>query len=149
MNNSEIKFQEYLNNQRIPFWFIQQDVPTYSNMLRSLNIKRPDFFVLIPNFGFVLVDIKDKEPLKKHKKLCLDFDEVKKYANLQRLFNIPVWFVISNASVHYTTWYCLPASRAIMLDEFRFGSYMSIPLEEYIQISFDRSFYDLFKLSYK
>ena len=146
MNKAEQQFQSYLNKHNIPFWFIQQDLETYSKTLKQFNTKRPDFFILIPNFGSILIDIKDTTPLKKHKKICLDYKEIIKYNNLQKYFNMQVWYIISNNQVHYSTWYCMPASKAIQFKRFLVNNkYLSIPLEEYFQISINEPFYNLLK----
>jgi hypothetical protein len=144
MNKAEEEFQKYLNKHSIPFWFIDQETNTFSKSIKQLNTKRPDFFVFIPKFGFILVDIKDKLPLKKHKKICLDFQETIKYYNLHKNFNMQVWYVISNKSVHYSTWFCMPASKAIEFEDYLiYGKYLSIPLDEYVQLSTNESFYKL------
>ncbi|MAG77973.1 hypothetical protein CL616_01265 [archaeon] len=148
MNKAEEEFQKYLNKHNIPFCFIDQETNTFSKTVKRLDLKRPDFFVLVPNFGFVLVDIKDKVPLKKHGKICLDYFETLRYCRLQKLFNMPVWFVVSNERVHYSTWFCMSATRARDLDEFLVGrEYLSLPIDEYFQLSTNEGFYKIFTKS--
>ncbi|MAG77799.1 hypothetical protein CL616_00370 [archaeon] len=144
MEPAEEYFQEYLNKHRIPFWFIQQDKKTFSKTVKQLNTKRPDFFILIPNIGFILVDIKDMEPLRKHKKFCIGFKETEKYNNLQKLFNMQVWYIISNKHTHYSTWYCMPASKARTYKHFQVKEdYYSIPVEDFTQLSTHEPIYNL------
>ena len=142
----EEKFQEFLEQSNIPYWYIQQDIKTFSSALKIHNTKRPDFLVLLPNFGSILVDVKDKPPLEKYKKICLLYKDIIKYKNLQQNFNLQVWFAVSNKQVHYETWYWIPATRAYELSKkFLVKSnqiktfkkkpedYVSIPISEYIQ----------------
>ncbi|MFH1972456.1 MAG: hypothetical protein ABIJ18_03195 [archaeon] len=144
MNTAEKQFQEYLDKHKIPFWFINQETQTFSKEIKQLKIKRPDFFILIPNFGYLLVDIKDKTPLKKHKKLCIDYIEAKKYSNLQKLFNMQVWYIISNKDIHYTTWFCIPATKVLQYKKFLVdNTYLSIPLDDYKQISTSQHLYKI------
>jgi len=37
------------------------------------------------------------------KSFFIDSDEVEKYLNLRRIFNLPLWYVISNENYHYKT----------------------------------------------
>ena len=54
-NIAEQEFKKWLDKHRIPYWYIQQDIDTFSQELKKQFTKRPDFFILIPNFGFILV----------------------------------------------------------------------------------------------
>ena len=75
--------------------YIHQDIETFSNGLKKHFTKRPDFFILIPNFGFILVDVKDKKSAEKYEKFFVDFEDVEKFLNLQRIFNLPMYYVFS------------------------------------------------------
>jgi len=139
-NVSENKFIKWLNNNKIHYWYIEQSKENFSFRLKELNIKRPDFFILIPNFGFISLDIKDKSTALKHEKFFFSYVEVEKYLRMQRIFNIPCWFVISNKINHYKTWFWIPVSK-IIKNGFIFTpknstriSY-SVPLSEFIQVS--------------
>ena len=147
MNNSEKEFQKYLNKHNIPFWFIDQETATFSKAIKKMGGKRPDFFVFVPNFGFMLVDVKDKEPLVKHKKICLDFDETRRYCKFQEVFGIPIWFVVACESMHYSTWYCIPVTKVKELKGFLINrKYYSVPVEKYSQLSTNSPFYELIGL---
>ena len=88
---AEKMFMKYLNQHNIAFWYIQQDINTYSNALKKYNIQRPDFLILIPNFGSVLIDVEYKLPLKKYSKFCICDIKTKKYETLQKKFNLQIW----------------------------------------------------------
>ncbi len=144
MNDAEDHFQNYLNQHGIPFWFIQQDRDSFSKKLKQLKAKRPDFFILLPNFGFILVDIKDSTPLRKHEKFCIDYNETIKYNNMQKLFNMQVWFIISNKHTHYSTWFCMPATKVQTYTNMLVKKdYYSVPIKDFIQLSVNESFYNL------
>jgi len=140
---AEEEFRRWLDRHNIPYWYIQQDLSTFSPALRELFIKRPDFMILVKNFGFILVDVKNKEPSRKHGTIFIDRDEVLKYSTLQRNFNLQVWYAISNELVHFKTWYWIPVSRVLEIGRSREyesrsgGKYFSINLSEFIQVSFD------------
>lgn len=144
-NIAEREFQKWLDYHEIPYWYIQQDVNTFSEGLKNQFLKRPDFFILIPNFGFILVDIKDKNTAKKYEKFFIGAQEVEKYINLQRIFNMPMWFIISNSSYHYKTWFWMPLTN-LMSSGFLFNpkedkerACYSIALSKFIQVSYEDS----------
>ncbi len=143
-NVAEQKFQNWLDKHSIPYWYVQQDINTFSPALKKYMTKRPDFLVLIPNFGFVIIDVKDKEPAIKYEKFFINAKEVEKYINLQRLFNLQSWYVISSEKYHYRTWFWIPIVN-IVKRGFTFetkekkGICYSIPISEFIQVSEDDS----------
>lgn len=133
-----------MDKNKIAHWYIQQDIKTFSVELKKRFTKRPDFFVLIPNFGFILVDVKDKQPAEKYETFFINADEVEKYMNLQRMFNLQCWYVISNEKYHYKTWFWIPITKVVKSGfEFKskekgYGCY-SVPISEFIQVSDDDS----------
>ena len=144
---AENKFKEYLDAHSIPYWYIQQDIETFSPALKKFHVQRPDFFILIPNFGFILIDVEHKEPLEKYKKFCIDNEETNKYNNLQKLFNMQVWYAFSNEKIHYTTWYCIPVSKVVELKEYylvKEKNYISAPMESFTQLSMHEKIIKLF-----
>jgi hypothetical protein len=59
---TEARFQQWLDNHNIPYFYIKQDLETLSPALKdTFSSKRPDFMILIPNFGFIFVDVKYKK----------------------------------------------------------------------------------------
>ena len=143
-NIAEQEFKKWLDKHRIPYWYIQQDIDTFSQELKKQFTKRPDFFVLIPNFGFILVDVKDKRSAEKYEKFFINAEEIEKYMNLQRIFNLQSWYVISSGKYHYKTWFWIPISKVIKTS-FTFKpkgenkECYSIPISEFIQVADDDS----------
>ena len=135
--DAEQKFKEFLDKQHVPYWYIQQDIETFSPALKKLNVQRPDFFILIPNFGFILIDVEHNVPLEKYNKFCVSEPETFRYNNLQKYFNMQVWYAFSNEKIHYTTWYFMPMTKVLELRKqylVKDKHYISLPMESFIQI---------------
>ncbi len=56
---AEHEFKEWLDKHNIAYWYIQQDIETFSPSLKQYMTKRPDFMILIPNLGFILIVFSD------------------------------------------------------------------------------------------
>jgi hypothetical protein len=100
-NVAEKRFKEWLDKNNIPYWYIDQTLESFSPALRKYLSKRADFMILLPNFGLIFVDVKEKEELIKYPKFTLFAEEVDGYLSMQRTFGIPVWFAISHEKYHY------------------------------------------------
>ena len=104
--------------------------------------KRPDFMILIPHVGFILVDAEYKSPAEKYEVFQIDTAETEQYCNLQNYFNLQVWYVFANERDHYKTWHWIPVSKVLEIAkkdkkffESRGGSYCSIAMDKFIQVS--------------
>jgi hypothetical protein len=164
MNNSEIKslgdktelrFKEWLDKQNIPYLYIQQDKDTFSSVFKNESYgKRPDFMILLPNFGFIFIDIKNKKIDTKYKTFCIDENEAKIYSSFQRIFNLQIWYVISNENYDYKTWFWIPNSKVMESDIKTYISgksgegFFPIPIKDFIQISDNDSINRLFEKSF-
>lgn len=140
----ESKFQKWLDKNNIPYWYIQQDIFTFSPALKKYMTKRPDFMILIPHVGFILVDAEYKSPAEKYPAFYIDAAETEQYCNLQNYFNLQVWYALSNERDHYKTWYWIPALQVLEIAEKEKrifegpkerGKYCSIPMDKFIQVS--------------
>lgn len=148
----EQKFKEWLDKHNIPYWYIQQDLDTFSLSLKKyFGSKRPDFMILLPNLGFIFVDVEYKRFVPNYGTFPLDCVETIQYSNLQRNFNLQVWFVISNEDSDYKTWFWIPVSKVLETGKReKFVSsksgmdFFAIPITEFIQIAFDDSLDRLF-----
>lgn len=149
---TELKFQEWLDSHNIPYLYFQQDTETFSSAFKGyFGGKRPDFMILIPNLGFILVDVKHKNMSETYKSFPIDSQETRKYSGLQRKFNLPIWYVLSNEKVDYKTWYWIPISKVLEEGKnprFKSGKsnmdFFAIPTTQFIQISLDDSLDRLF-----
>ena len=139
-NRAEEKFMEWLKFHKIPFWYIQQNMESFSDGLKDYRTKRPDFMVLVPYVGSIFVDIKKKKPAKKYKKFYLDEEETNKLCNLQNFFNLQVWYVLSNDEFyHYDIWYWIPVSKVLEVGKLyrqKNGDerYYSVKMENFIRV---------------
>lgn len=152
---AELKFKEWLDRHNIPYFYIKQDLETFSSALKnSFSGKRPDFMILIPNFGFIFVDVKNKRLNQDYKTYPIDSYETKKYSKIQRLFNLHIWYAVSNEDYDYRTWLWIPISRVLEAGIPRFISskskedFYAVPPEEFIQISEDDSLERIFSKSF-
>ncbi|MBM3247045.1 hypothetical protein FJZ17_00685 [Candidatus Pacearchaeota archaeon] len=152
---AELKFKEWLDKHNIPYFYIKQDLETFSNALKnSFSGKRPDFMILIPNFGFIFVDVKNKRLNQEYKTYPIDSYETKKYSKIQRLFNLHIWYALSNEDYDFRTWLWIPVSRVLEAGIPRFISskskenFYAVPPEEFIQISEDDSLDRIFSKSF-
>lgn len=151
-DNAERKFKEWLDKHQIPYWYIQQDINTFSFSLKKyFGSKRPDFMILLPNIGFIFVDVEYKKLSPIYKKFPIDSEETQSYSNLQRNFNLQVWYALSNEDYDYNTWFWIPVSRVLEVgrDDKKVSSksemeFFAIPSSEFIQISSDDSLDRLF-----
>lgn len=153
---AEQKFKEWLDKHNIPYFYIKQDMETFSSAFKNIfSGKRPDFMILIPSFGFIFVDVKYKKIHPDYKTYPIDGEETKKYSSLQRLFNLHIWYALSNEDSDFKTWLWIPVSKVLESGIPKFTSsvskedFFAVPLSEFIQIADDDSIERLFsKLSY-
>lgn len=140
----EGRFQQWLDRNEIPYWYIQQDISTFSPALRKYMTKRPDFMILIPHVGFILVDAEYKKPAEKYDEFQISEKETKQYCNLQNYFNLQIWYVLASESDHFNTWYWIPASKVLQLSEEENkifpsskgdGNYCAVSMKKFIQVS--------------
>src|SRR3989344_5869639 len=112
----ESYFKKWLDKHNIPYLYIQQDTETFSlTFNKFLAGKRPDFMILIPNVGFILIDVKYRKINPQYKTYPLDSEETKQYSSLQRKFNLQVWYAISNEELGYKTWLWIPNTKVLEL----------------------------------
>lgn len=143
---TERKFREWLENHNIPYIYLQQDTKTLSVAFKKyFSGKRPDFLILIPNLGFIFVDIKYKKLNSEYKTYPLDGKETKNYSSLQRKFNLNIWYVLSNEDSNYKTWLWIPISKVLESGIPKYTSskskmeFYAVPPSEFIQMAVDDS----------
>ena len=147
---AEKKFQQWLDKNNIPYMYIHQEPETFASFFKA-GFKRPDFIILIPNIGLILVDVKYRVISNKHNDIAIDSDDLTKYSKLQRNFNLPIWFAISNREINYEKWFWIPVSKTIelMLPQFKSSlsqmDYNPIKLEEFIEVSDKDSLHKIFQ----
>lgn len=152
-NEAEKNFKEWLDRHKIPYLYINQEIDTFSSVFRD-KLKRPDFMVLLPNFGFIFVDVKNKKIQQGYDTFCIDSNETKKFSSLQRKFNLQIWYVLSNENYNYNTWFWIPVSKVLesgreIKESSKSGEdFFPISAKEFIQISDNDSIDRLFTKSF-
>jgi len=143
---AEEKFRGWLEKHNIPYLYLQQDTQTLSLAFKKyFSGKRPDFLILIPNLGFIFVDVKYKKLNPGYKTYPIDSEETKNYSSLQRKFNLNIWYVLSNEDFDYKTWLWIPVSKVLESGRPVFTSskskmeFYAVMPQEFIQIAIDDS----------
>jgi len=136
---AEKEFKKWLDRHEIPYWYIQQDIDSFSKALKKYMTKRPDFMILVPHVGFILTDVEYKKPAEKYNVFYIDENEAKQYCKLQNYFNLQVWYVFSHEEYHFNNWFWIPVSKVLELGKShknRWGeAYRSVPLENFVSVS--------------
>ncbi len=132
----EKKFEEWLKANDIHYLHFDQSKEWKLNLLKG--VKRPDYMVLIPHIGFILVDVKTKPFQMESGKYCMNIEEANKFKNLQRYFNLEVWYAIGE-DPEYNAWYWISNDR---LEEMNleqgvgpYGDYYKLPRKEMVKIN--------------
>lgn len=149
---TEAKFKDWLDVNNIPHWYIQQDIETMSPALKKYFVgRRPDYMILLPHLGFILVDVEYKKVSDKYSDFMVDCKETSEYSNLQRNFNLEVWYAYSNEQSDYKTWYWIPVSKVLEKGKANRHTsstsgedYYSLKINEFTQIAYDDSLDRLF-----
>lgn len=148
---AETNFKKWLDKHDIPYLYIKQNPESFSKAFKNqFKGKRPDFIILIPNFGFIFVEIKHKDLNLKYKSYPIDCRETKKYSSFQRKFNMQIWYAVSNERMDYKTWLWIPTSKVMELGIKKKVSsksgegFFPIPPQEFIQLSQNDSLERLF-----
>lgn len=155
-DETEKRFKEWLDKHSIPYLYIKQDTESISSSIkRYFHGKRPDFMLLIPNLGFIFVDVKYKKLSKEYNSFPLDSKDTKQLSSVQRSFNLQIWYSISNEEYGFNTWFWIPVSKVLEEGDIRnknrvFKSgkskedFFAVPINKFIQISFNDSLDRLF-----
>jgi hypothetical protein len=153
-DEAEFMFKEWLDKHNIPYFYINQDEESLSPALLDLfSGKRPDFMILLPHFGFIFVDVKNRSLHPLYKNYPLDTYETKKYSSIQRRFNMQIWYAISNREYDYKTWLWVPVSKVMESGISIYNSskskedFYAVPLDVFTQIADDDSLDRLFAKS--
>ena len=93
-DKAERLFSEYLNNQKIPYYFIDQSKEKYSNEFKENEIQRPDF-IIHTKYAIYYVDVKHRKKYSSGQNLeerfYLNKNEIKRLFKFQNELNTTVW----------------------------------------------------------
>ncbi len=107
---AECLFSEYLDNKKIPYYFIDQSKEKYSNEFKENEIRRPDFIIHTIH-GIYYIDVKHRDTSKSsEKRFYLNAKEIKRLFRFQYKFNATVWIAFINVK-ESTEFYFAPISK--------------------------------------
>ena len=133
---AEDNFKEWLNTNKIPFWYIQQDKLTFADAFKGEIVRRSDFIILLPNIGFILTDVEYKIPAKKYPQFQINVDETNRYCRVQEKYRLNIWYVFSNDIDHFNIWHWIPVSKVREIGKnSNYGEYFGIPMDKFIVLS--------------
>jgi Holliday junction resolvase len=93
-DKAEELFVQYLNDNKIPFYRINQEVKSYSKQLSDNDIRRPDLIIHLKK-GLFYVDVKYRTKINfgenDEKRFYLNIFEIKGLTNFQNELNSNVW----------------------------------------------------------
>jgi hypothetical protein len=91
---AENLFSEYLNDNEIPFYLIDQKIETYSDHFSHNEIRRPDFIIHLKK-GIFHIDVKYRKKKNfgenNEKRFYLNRFEMRGLTNFQNEFNSDIW----------------------------------------------------------
>ena len=65
--------------------------------------------ILLPYFGFLLVDIKHKKFNKEYPDFLFNSEETEKYAHFRETFGHEVWYAVSDTESDFKEWLWIPS----------------------------------------
>jgi hypothetical protein len=151
---AEAKFKKWLDEHKIYYFYIEQNLGTFPIMFGKDKLKRPDFMILLPNVGFILVDVKHRSITGKYNDIAIDAPDLKKYALFQSKFHVPVWYTFSNETLDYKTWFWIPISKILELNPPKYTSsiskepYFPVKINEFVEVKNIESLAKIFSKSF-
>jgi hypothetical protein len=105
---AENLFAKYLNDNKIPFYRIDQEKETYSTVFSDNEIRRPDFIINLKK-GMFHIDVKYRKKKSfgenKEKRFYLNMFEIRGLTNFQNDLNSDIWIAftedLENPDFHY------------------------------------------------
>jgi len=111
---AEEEFKKWLDEHKINYLYIKQGIKSFPKSF-SKELKRPDFIILLPDAGLIMVDVKRRDIIYKYNDIAVDIPDLIKFDNFQRKFHIPIWYAFSNENLNYEDWFWIPLSDVIRL----------------------------------
>jgi hypothetical protein len=96
---AEKLFEQYLNEKKIPFYYIAQDKESKSEELKNKGIRRPDYLALTKT-GACYIDVKFRNKIKfgtdEEKRFPLDQYIINTLFEFQKEFRQEIWLAFTN-----------------------------------------------------
>lgn len=113
----EKQFEKWLNEHEFGFVSISQNKDDLAHVFQG-TVKRPDHLVLIPQIGFIAIDVKNKTASGGG--FTMDIDgEIAKALEFERLFGIYLWYAFKDSRSDGTQWHFISAYDAVEFGEKR------------------------------
>jgi len=147
---AENKFQEWLESKKLPYLYVKQTLDSMPTLFKEQGIKRPDFFILIPNIGMIAVDVKCIKLTGKNRDYYFNvYNEVFPLLHFEQNFRMPTWFAITyDDSMAFKTWRWIPVSSVAQykITDTVNGECYFVPPQNCIEVSFNEGIGKLFNL---
>lgn len=143
----EKQFEKWLNEHGFGFVGFQQNKDDLAHAFRG-EVKRPDHLLLIPQIGFIAVDVKNKK--QSGGGFTMDIDgEIAKALEFERLFSIYLWYAFKDRCAKGDQWSFISAYDAMTHGEVRTNSsegtqFLHIPIYHFQTVSNMDDFQKLF-----
>ncbi|MGH1399099.1 MAG: hypothetical protein ACRBCT_07790 [Alphaproteobacteria bacterium] len=143
----EKQFENWLNEHNFGFIAVQQNKDDLAHAFVE-HVKRPDHLLLIPQIGFIAVDVKNK----KLSKDCFTMDidgEIAKALEFERLFSIYLWYAFKDKDADGEEWHFISAYDAMTYGKERKNPsngkrFLAIPVARFRTVSNMDDFQKLF-----
>lgn len=140
-DHGERLLNAWLNEQGMSYVYVNQDRKYFANLFQG-EVKRPDFLVLLEAIGILAVDAKNCQTSDwgNH---TLSHDELRKAANFERLFRIPVWYAFRYETEAGDVWRWISLLKALEVGKDR-GDFRAIEIEDFAEVSSNADFGKLY-----
>lgn len=121
-NDGEKEFIYWLNQNDLPFLYVEQSVETFASRHFVDKIKRPDFHIVIQGLGVIAVDVKCQKFNDGYKTFTINHHETNKLKNYSTNFNIPIWLVFASRFKDIDAWHWINVNQVEKVAESRQNS---------------------------
>ena len=128
------------------YLYINQSIEFFSAIFRN-SIKRPDFLVLIPNIGFIAVDVKHHTCKNNSFTLSIK-SEIVKSSEFEHLTKLYLWYAYKKKNMNDNSWYFISAYDAMengkVISSQKTEDFLSIELKYFKVVTDANDFSKLF-----
>lgn len=143
----EKQFETWLNEHGFGFVSVKQNSSDLAHVFRGA-VKRPDHLLLIPQIGFIAVDVKNKKLSGGGFTLSIE-GEIAKALEFERLFGIYLWYAFKDSNSDGSEWHFISAYDALeygqkRVNESDASSFLFIPQDRFQWVTNMDDFQKLF-----
>jgi hypothetical protein len=108
----ELALNDWLNVQGLSYVYICQSKETFASLF-SIDIKRPDFLILLESVGLLAVDVKNYSQYREGEYTLKLEKELHRAITFERIFRMPLWYAYYSEEDDKKVWYWISALKAI------------------------------------